>query len=1363
MTAAQATHIPMVRCGVAYEGTVVADRFAIECVAGKGGMGTVYRALDRVTGSSAAVKVLPSEGGPRVARFAREARLLAELAHPNIVRYLAEGTTAMGEPFLAMEWLEGEDLHQRLKREGLDPNESVQLAIAVANALGAAHARGIVHRDIKPSNLLLVDGDVRRVKVLDFGIAHVAADSMTRTGIAMGTPGYMSPEQARGARDIDARADVYSIGCVLFECLIGHPPFIGDSAMAVLAKILLEDAPRLGSLRDDLPIALDETLARMLAKQPTERPADGASAARELERVGVVANPRRTAARPREPALTTGEQRLVCVVFAEGALAEEPRRRDTSPTYGDAMQTDVVNAVAPGGDGNTLVLDADDTLVALSTAVEAHGGRVEVLAGGSVVVVLLGRGAATDQAASAARCALAVRAVVRDAPMALAIGRTASGDRVPLGELIDRAADLLQTPVSLDARGALPIRVDDVAAGLLDLRFTIEDEHGRFALRGEREVGEHERTLLGRKTPCVGRERELAQLVAIFDECVAEPVARVVVVTAPPGVGKSRLRHELLARIAAAGSAAEIWIGGGDPLSAGAPFAMLAQVLRRAAGIAEGEPAWTRLAKLAARVARSAAPDDARRIVEFLGEVVGAQSAGDSSVALRAARVDPQLMGDQMLRACEDFVAAECAAHPVVVVLEDLQWGDLPTVRFVDAIVRQLPDRPLLVVALARPEVDVAFPRLWSDRNAIRIALPELSKRAAEKLVRAALGDGVDAATVERVVERAAGNAFYLEELARAVAEGKGDRLPETIVAMAQARIESLEPDARMVLRAASIFGQVFWRSAVMMLLDGRTQVRDWLDELVARELVAARRDSRYSGEIEYVFRHALVREAAYAMLTDRDRARGHRRAGEWLEARIRNERPQERVPASPAKEAIDRWAARSGQANENEAVALAEHFERGGDPRRSVEWYRQAAERALEGDDLGAAIDRAERAVSCLSSLGEAEQSLVGALRLLQSGAHLWRGEYAAAAERGEQAIARLPIATEPWLAAVANVADACERRLERPRVVELCEVLAGTAIARDAYRAYVHAVAMTTGTLLWHADVDLQNRLFARLEAIATELGDSDPVAVAWILHTWSWRAMRDNDLATSLALDTRVCECFTSVGDFRRTCQQHANVGYDQLMLGAYDRAEHSLRDAIAMAERIGLHQVNATARHNLGLALLRQGRIDEARVEEQAALDAFVTQGNRRLETAARNYLAFIEIAAGDFATAIRHAREAIDGSPDVPALRCTFHATLSTAYRLSGQAEYALAHARTAMQMLEQLGRPEEGEANVRLAYAEALYATGAIAAARRVIVDAEVRLLEAAARIADADWRASFLEAIPEHAGTLALARMWRE
>src|SRR5579871_1187809 len=246
-------------------GELVAGRFEIERVAGVGGMGTVYRASDRASsGAPVALKILAGEQNAE--RFGREARLLAELRHPGIVRYIDHGRTTDGKEYLAMEWLDGEDLGKRLGRTGLTAAESVALAVRVAEALGAAHARGIVHRDVKPSNLFLPGGDLARVRVLDFGIARVgdATRAATRTGMLLGTPGYMAPEQARGGKDLDARADVFALGCVLFECLTGRAAFVGEHVMALLAKILLEEAPRVSELRADVAPELDRLVARMM-------------------------------------------------------------------------------------------------------------------------------------------------------------------------------------------------------------------------------------------------------------------------------------------------------------------------------------------------------------------------------------------------------------------------------------------------------------------------------------------------------------------------------------------------------------------------------------------------------------------------------------------------------------------------------------------------------------------------------------------------------------------------------------------------------------------------------------------------------------------------------------------------------------------------------------------------------------------------------------------------------------------------------------------------------------------------------------------------------------------------------------------
>jgi serine/threonine protein kinase len=270
-------------------GEVVEGRFAILERAGVGGMGSVYRALDRESRSYVAIKVLHAPDALAQARFLKEARALAGLEHPHVVKYVTHGITIDGIPYLVMEWLEGESLDRRLAQGPLKLEESLDLARRLASSLGAAHARGIVHRDVKPSNVFLVENSIDKVRLLDFGIARLAdaSSGLTRTGNVLGTPGYMAPEQARGDKaNVDARADVFSLGCLLFECLAGQPPFNGPHAIAVITKLLSEDAPRLSKLRPDAPDALDALVARMLAKEPGARLADGAAVVAALDTLG---------------------------------------------------------------------------------------------------------------------------------------------------------------------------------------------------------------------------------------------------------------------------------------------------------------------------------------------------------------------------------------------------------------------------------------------------------------------------------------------------------------------------------------------------------------------------------------------------------------------------------------------------------------------------------------------------------------------------------------------------------------------------------------------------------------------------------------------------------------------------------------------------------------------------------------------------------------------------------------------------------------------------------------------------------------------------------------------------------------------
>lgn len=235
-------------------GAVIDGRWVLEARAGAGAMGLVFRARDNRSGRTVGVKFLlagqvtPGSNEDGVARFKREAEVLASLHHPGIVGYEWHGVTSRGEAYLVMEWVDGETLKQRLARGPLGIAGCVDLGIAVADALAHAHARGIIHRDLKPANLLL--GSTGQVKILDFGIARLlhANARLTATGDLIGTPAFMSPEQVRGGADLDARTDLYSLGAILFQSASGHLPYEGGDPLNLLVARVSTPAPALASV-----------------------------------------------------------------------------------------------------------------------------------------------------------------------------------------------------------------------------------------------------------------------------------------------------------------------------------------------------------------------------------------------------------------------------------------------------------------------------------------------------------------------------------------------------------------------------------------------------------------------------------------------------------------------------------------------------------------------------------------------------------------------------------------------------------------------------------------------------------------------------------------------------------------------------------------------------------------------------------------------------------------------------------------------------------------------------------------------------------------------------------------------------------
>ncbi|WP_437587922.1 protein kinase domain-containing protein [Sorangium sp. So ce1000] len=1314
-------------------GEIVDERFQIEGLAGSGGMGHVYRARDRQSGDAVALKVLRRAEASELSRFSCEVEALAALRVAGVVRYIAHGVTAGGKPYLVMEWLAGETLAERIARRGLTPAESVDVVARVAETLGALHGQGVVHRDLKPSNLLLVEGRLDRAMVLDFGIARFRIDQqLTIPGTLLGTPEYMAPEQARGERRVDARADVFALGCVLFKCLTGRAAFQGAGALAVLVKVLLDEPPRLREVRPDLPGGLDALVARMLAKQPDERPRDGTAVAEELRAVDLSGVGAASGAQPAAPApvleLTSCERRVTCLVLAHERSAPEEATRSQEEEQARAM-------------------GRAEELYALAAR---YQGQIELIDARSPLLVLTSAEAATDLAAQAARCALSLRGLLDGAQVSLVTGRAELTSRIPMGELIDRAVQLL--PSRGDPGAAAAVRIDEVTAGLLGGRFETSSEGGARFLHGARDdlKGTSAPALLGKPMACFGRERELAVLDAELERSIEESTSGVLLVIAAAGMGKSRLRQEFLEKVSvrnagsalnarapshggggggaegadlAGGAHVEVWVGQGDPMSSGSAFGLLSRALRSAMGIVDGEPLEERRRKVRARVERHPALD-VGRVSAFLGELVGAPFP-DDDIQVGAARRNRLLMGDQLRLSWEEFIRAECARQPVLLILEDLQWGDLPTVTMVEAALRSLRELPFLVLGLARPEVHEAFPGLSKGRFGNQMMLPPLTRRASERLVQAALGDEASAELVATLVDRADGNPFYLEEQVRAVAAGHGADLPETVLAMVQARIEALDAEARRALRAASVFGQAFWPSGVSALLGG-VEVTRWLSELERREVIHRRGPGRLRGEVEYRFRHALVREAAYGMLTEADRRLGHALAGAWLEG-----------------------------AGEPDAMALAEHFERGAVPARAAAAYLRAAQHALEGNDLGAAIARAERGVACAP-----EPAVVGALRLVQAEAHVWRGDLALAEERGTEAARHLAPGAAPWFAAVVQVVAAASKlggfdRVERwMGAAIVAPALEGAGSARST------CLCAGAATLAFAGRPAVVDALLAAVERALRDGSATGAEVVAGLHQARAFRAMSGGDPGACVTGLEAALAAFEQVGDRRNACITRANLGYSYGELGDFGGAEAALRSVVEAADRMGLHEVVAAAQASLGQVLAYRGRLAEARAVEEAALASSQRLGDPRAEVVARSYLAKIALLAGDFCGAEREAQlaEALESASPY---RVAAMAIRARALIGLGRADEALAAAEGALAALESLGGLEEGEAMIRLVHAEAFSAVGDAASAAAAISAARDKLLDRAASVRDPEWQRRFLSHVPDNARTLELAAQW--
>jgi len=1262
-------------------------RYCLGEILGRGGMGVVYRATDP-EGREVAVKMLLSSGirtRAERARFQREARI--RIDHPNVVEVLDAGVDD-GLPWIAFELLPGESLSERLLRGRLEVEEALRYGIAAAEGLAAAHAAQVVHRDLKPSNLFICEDGT--VKIIDFGIARLDDEQtrLTATGSVLGTPTYLSPEQANGASTLDTRTDVWSLGVVLHEALAGRSPFERSTALATILAVMVEQAPRLTMVAPHVPPSFAKVVARCLEKRPEDRYADAFELLEALRTVDLsetpagsseIATAATSVSEPlHAPSITPGEQRVVAVLLADGVSDRH----------------------------------------ALESAVEEAGGTLIPVMGDRAIGLFGGEAWEGDEVERAVSAALEARDAARF--MGVASGRAAySGATGIAGSALVAA----ERACGMKLGG---IAVDSTSARALSNVYTIKKvESGDYEIT-DRTSGSITSTLPPpARLRTVGREAEIAQLATALRTVREEERAVVVLVTGPPGIGKSHLRWELGRLIEDESDDHDeepflVLAARADPGRRGVGLGLWESVLAGYASWGAERHGWPRLHRAAPpeerqdavrRVVQAAMPPGpaAEDMASFFGALLGVDVR--ASAALDAAKRDPQLMQDRLRLALVDWLAALSESAPIALLLEDVHWADEASLSLVEEISEHLGDAPILSFLTARPQLLEEQPELLAGASSTKLSLGGLSASQVEAFIGVILsGKTLPKPTIRALAERAAGNPLFVEQIVLAVRE-EGlleeplDRLPLplTVEAAVQGRLDHLPSEEKNLCKRAALFARPFTSDDLEAL--GFYDAKRHLVSLTRRDIFASRSRPGPPRRREYRFRSTIVRDVAYRMMARALRDDLHLRLAEHLSS-VEDASPEE----------------------------IAQHYEYAGRGSDAAEWYARATVAAALLGDAPRTLSSADKALelgtpqSKWFELQMARSDALESLGRLEDQGRALDAALATAADDREHARALTGRAVS-----YHRLGDLEEALRVAERAVEFAE-----AASDDEVKA---AAQGRMAVILAYA-----GRLDEAQEALAGARRVA-PDSISTQVHQWRAQiASVAGDLAERRAAYRATVDGYASAGDVRRGAGAEMNLADVDNRLGDYEAAEAGLRDAVDKCRRLNVRLMEGYALANQGYSLSMLGRLAEAVEVLESAISLADESGDARLGVAARIYLS--RALSDEPERALAEANRAVldAGERDLDAMRALGLTAAAEAALCGGDADGALVLSGQAMALRDALGVLEEGEAELFLAHARAQEAAGHPEAAHATRVQGRERLLCIADQISDAELRRVFLE-----------------
>lgn len=1263
--------------------------FEVHRLLGRGGMGAVYDTTDGRSGRPAALKVLSLEHLTEAGRhrFEREARAMMSVQHPNVCAAYDFGVIEDdGRLYLAMERLYGEDLWRRLGRDGrLTPALVARYGAQAAAGLGAAHRAGLVHRDVKPSNLFLHRvGDEYVVKVLDFGLAVATGGGarITRTGEILGTPGYMAPEQATGQRSEGPRTDVFGLGAVLYHALSGVAPYGDDAPLAIVVRMLTEDPPPLIDICGSAPPALVALITACLERDQANRPGSMAEVAATLSLL-----------------MEDG----VDLELPLG-LADTGSVRYSRPTLVDEQRL-LTALVATGVVDVPTVVDS----------IRSHGGRAVEVAPGHVIGLYGADELEGDEAERAVQTALAVRTGCSS--VGVGTGHAQHGR----GRVSSEALTMAATLSSRAEPGSGAVHVDELTRQRLGGRYSTDANKVLGPVVVEPPAG---------RMPFVGREAELADIGGRAHRAFDDEEPAGVLVLGAPGVGKTRLVQELVAQLRTQEPALLVLTARGATNRRYSSWHAIGAALRELGGVSEDTPA-ARCISVMREIAATAGLE--AHAGYFLAAALGVPLPEGSGAVVDNARRDPKAMRHQIVAAVGDLIEARAGNGAILLVVEDAQWADTASLELIDVLVSRIDQAPLFVLMTGRPHTVDDRPELFDAPRIVERRLEELSRRSAARLAEEALGalrGELGTAVVEAIAEHAAGNPFFVIEIVAHVAERVARfgpeafdplafALPLTVEAAVQSRLDHLPGSDKDLLKRASVYGDRFWSAALDV-----PEANAILKRLRRRRLIQrpARRDARLAGQEEWAFRHRVVRDVAFGMLTRSQRQGLHLQAGRWLDE----------VAKAPADE-------------------VAHHFTEGGALLLAAPLWARAGEQAARDGDLRGAMERFDRALAA-----NVEPALRAEVQVRKAGVASDLGEYMLAEELlgslGQDLQPRVR-ADRLFCAAQVQLATAGVSRDEHTRVLhkleeaaQLYEALGDRLLqVRTLAAMGMHTAYGGAGSALEYAER-------------AVEVAGDERAARGHALGSLATVLMRSGDLSGAARASERAAADAAAVGNLALELAVLGDLGWLQMQLGAFAAAVDALRSVVTQAQRVGHRAVEGYAWHNLGLALLHMGDVEGAVQAEDRALEMAEAASNTRLATYCQLYRTVILSEAGQLDAALAAGRAALnasEGGEDEVAAR----AALAHAHHAAGRLEEGLQEAERAQALRAAADGMMESEADLMRVHAELLLALGRVDEAAKVAGEGRVQVFRRAEAISETPAeRERVLREIPAHRRILEMS-----